>query len=317
MFAVTKFSTCIRTHHQRLGLSQVLVRSETVVDMHTAFVGNHIRALAAGNQCGVETLTVVEPIHIHSRGFISIESVQNISGLVDGVLSHPGAGRVRGDSVRDHIETDRAVAAAFDATIGGLTDNGKITGNPVGVRFDHLTQTVLFGGDFLVVVEHIGEVDFRSGSRCEAIKCSGEIQHHRIGGLHIRGTTAPQHTVFGMGLSDFLANQRITRFKPLRREVVDYRHSVEMTGQNHTIRLAKIGAGHHRVAVTADGQMLLFIEESLNLIGERTFMIGDRKVLHNLGEQAVQLLSSGIVAVQFKRHEYRVPRDKAHSSPTT
>ena len=47
MLAIAQFRTGIRANHQRLRLSQRLVGGKTVVDMHAAFVGDHIRTLAA------------------------------------------------------------------------------------------------------------------------------------------------------------------------------------------------------------------------------------------------------------------------------
>lgn len=60
-----------------------------------------------------------------------------------------------------------------------------------------------------MVVEDVGEVDFRGGFRRAAVERGGEVEHHRVGGLHIGGTAAPQHAVFGMSVGDFFANQRI------------------------------------------------------------------------------------------------------------
>ena len=47
MLAIAQFRTGIRTNHQCLRLSQRLVGGKTVVDMHAAFVGDHIRTFAA------------------------------------------------------------------------------------------------------------------------------------------------------------------------------------------------------------------------------------------------------------------------------
>ena len=161
-----------------------------------------------------------------------------------------------------------------------------------------------------MVVEDVGEVDFRGGFRRAAVERGGEVEHHRVGGLHIGGTAAPQHAVFGMSVGDFFANQRIAGLQPLWWEIVDDRHSIEVPGQDHTARLAEVGAGHHCVAVTADGQVLLLVKEGLDLVGEGALVVGHGEVLHDLGEQAVQLLGSGCGAVQFKRHVNSVPRGR-------
>ena len=41
-----------------------------------------------------------------------------------------------------------------------------------------------------------------------------------------------------------------------------------MPGKITRLGLAEVGAGHHCVAVTADGQVLLLVKEGLDLVGE-------------------------------------------------
>ena len=87
--------------------------------------------------------------------------------------------------MRDHVETHRAIAAAFNTAIGRLANNRKIAGNPIRMRLDHLAQAVLFGSNLFVVVEHVCQIVFRIRQR------GHQIQHHRVGALHIGGTAPP------------------------------------------------------------------------------------------------------------------------------
>ena len=138
MLAIAQFRTGIRANHQRLRLSQRLVGGKTVVDMHAAFIRNHIRALAARNQRGIQAFLIRQAIHFNRTIFISVQPVQNLSGRVDGVPTHPRTRRMRRNAMRDHVETHRAIAAAFNTAIGRLPDNRKIAGNPIRMRLDHL-----------------------------------------------------------------------------------------------------------------------------------------------------------------------------------
>ena len=165
MLAVAEFRARIRADHQRLRLGERLVRREPVVDVHTALVGNHIGTLAAGNQRGVQALLIGQAVHFDGAVLMCVQTVQNLGRRVDRVLAHPGAGRMRGNAVRDHVESHRAVAAALDAATGRLTDDREIAGDPIRMRLDHLAQAVLLGRDLLVVVEHVCEVVLRVGQR--------------------------------------------------------------------------------------------------------------------------------------------------------
>ena len=115
MLAVAEFGTAVCAHHQRLRLGERFVGSETVVDVHAAFIGDHIGALAAADQRRVEPFAVDETVHAHSGVRMLVQTAQNLGGVVDGVVAHPRACGMCGYAVRDHVEADRAVAAAFNA----------------------------------------------------------------------------------------------------------------------------------------------------------------------------------------------------------
>ena len=121
------------------------------------------------------------------------------------------------------------------------------------MRLDHLAQAVLFGSNLFVVVEHVCQIVFRIRQR------GRQIEHHRVGTLHIGGATPPYHALMLMAVGNILANQRITWFQPSRRKIVDHRHRVEMPGENHAAFTSEIRGRNQRIAMPAHCQMLLFV----------------------------------------------------------
>ena len=87
-----------------------------------------------------------------------------------------------------------------------------------------------------------------------------------------------------------LANQRIARLKPFRREIVDHRHRVEMPGEDHATLTPKIRGCDQRIAMPAHCQMRLFFQEHLDGVRQRAFVIADGIAAHDLPHQLVQLL---------------------------
>ena len=90
-----------------------------------------------------------------------------------------------------------------------------------------------------------------------------------------------------------LANQRIARLKPFRREIVDHRHRVEMAGKNHAALAAEIGGRDQSIAVPAHCQMRLFFQEHLDGVRQRAFVIADGVGAHDLFHQLVELFLLG------------------------
>ncbi len=126
--------------------------------VHAAFGRDDVGAVAARDQRGVKALLVDEAVHIHGLVFVRDEAVEDLGGLVECVVSHPCAGRVRGHAVRDHVETHRAVAAGLDAARRGFADDREIALDPIRVIFDDAAQSVVLGGHLLVVIEDEGQV---------------------------------------------------------------------------------------------------------------------------------------------------------------
>ena len=155
------------------------------------------------------------------------------------------------------------------------------------MRLDHLAQAVLFGSNLFVVVEHVCQIVFRIRQR------GRQIQHHRVGALHIGGTAPPYHALLLMAGGNILANQRIAWFQPSRREVVDHRHCVKMPGENHAAFTSEIRGRNQRIAMPAHCQMLLFVQKHFDGIGQRAFVVAHGIGAHDLFHQPVQLLLPG------------------------
>ena len=284
MLAVVQLRAGVRAHHQRLGLADVLVRGEPVVHMDAALVRDHVRAVAAGDQRGVQPLAVLQTVHGDGLRLIGVEPRERLAGLMNGVLPHPRACRVRGHAVRDHVEPHRAVAAALDAAVRRLADDREVALDPFGMSLNHLAQAVLLGHDLLMVVEHEGQIDLRLGQR------SRQIQQRRIGGLHIGGAAPPYHALIRMRGGDLPTDRRVAGLQPARREVVDHRHRVQMPAQDHPTLAAQIRACHQRIAVPTDRQMRLAAQEPLHHVGQRPLVVAHRIHGHDLFHQRGQRL---------------------------
>ena len=146
------------------------------------------------------------------------------------------------------------------------------------MAFCDLAQTVLLRRDFFMVVEHEGEIVFR------ILEIRREIQHHRIRGFHIGGTPPPHHPFARVCGGDVLADQRIARFQPARREIVDYRDRVQMPGEDHPAFPAQIRGRDHGIAMPPHRQMRLAGQERLNLVSQRAFIVADRIPVHDISE---------------------------------
>ncbi len=260
--------------------------------MHAAFGRDDVGAVAARDQRGVEALLIDEAVHIHGLVFVCDEAVENLGGLVDRVVAHPCARRMRGHAVRDHVETHRAVAAGLDAARRGFADDREIALDPIRVVFDDTAQTVVLGGHLLVVIEDEGQVHLRVGQR------GREVEQHRVGGLHVGGAAPPHHRRARVHLGHVLVDERVAGGEPLRREVVEHRHCVEVPGQDHAVLAPQIGGRHNRVAVAVHLQVRVALEEALHAVGERALRVAHRIDGHDLAKQRVKAVLHGSVRVK-------------------
>ena len=156
----------------------------------------------------------------------------------------------------------RALAAGFDIAAGRLAQHRDIGVQPVRKLALDAAQPVGGRLDLLAVVEHQRDVvnGFGDGG--------GQMQEHRVAGLHIRGATAPDM----VGVAP-------------RRHVVGDRHGVEVAGQDHPGRAAEIGAGQHRVAVADHLVTGLLAQRTFNLIGDAPLIARHARDVHERSGQ--------------------------------
>jgi hypothetical protein len=142
-----------------------------------------------------------------------------------------------------------ALTAGFDVAAGGLAEDRDVAAQPVRQFPVDPAQSVGTGLDLLAVVQDQRDVVNR------LVEGRGQVQEHRVTGLHVRGAA----TVDMVGVAP-------------GRHVVRDRHGVEMSGQDHPRRAAEIGAGQHRVAVADDLIAGLLAQGGLDLVGDPAFV---------------------------------------------
>lgn len=141
---------------------------------------------------------------------------------------------------------DGALAARLDEATGRFTEDRDVGLQPVGQLTLDAAQPVGAGLDLLTVVHHQGDVVARLGDG------RGQVQEHRVTGLHVRGAAAPQFAV-----SD------------VARHVVGGRHGVDVSGQHDPRSTTQVSAGQHRVTVADDLEVRgLRAQCSFDLVGD-------------------------------------------------
>jgi hypothetical protein len=75
--------------------------------------------------------------------------------------------------------------------------------------------------------------------------------------------------------------------------VTEGRHGVEMAGQEESPGPAESGAGHHRVAVTVDGQVAGVAQSRLDPVGQSGLLMTDRRDVHQLRGQGQKIGHDG------------------------
>ena len=98
---------------------------------------------------------------------------------------------MRSGAARAHDDADRALAARFDVAAGGFAEDRDVGPQPVGQVALDAAEAVGARLDFLAVVHHQRDVVGRLGDR------RGEVQEHRVAGLHVRGAAAVQFVSLG------------------------------------------------------------------------------------------------------------------------
>ena len=142
---------------------------------------------------------------------------------------------------------DGALAARLDEPAGRLAEDRDVGVQPVGQLALDAAQPVGAGLDLLAVVHHQRDVVRRLGDG------GGQMQEHRVAGLHVRGAAAVQLVAVGEPAG----------------QVVGGGHGVGVAGQQHPRRPAEVGAGQHGVAVADDLEARrLLAQRGLDLVGD-------------------------------------------------
>ena len=165
---------------------------------------------------------------------------------VDRVAAHPGAGRVGRLPDRGGLEAAGAVAAALHRAVGRFQQDREVPAQQAAVVADQPAESALDGLDFLMVVEHEGDVPAgsappsnrrpraRAGPRRRP-SCRwrpGRRGRPRRGRRRASGRNGAQGSL-GDG----------------------QRHRVQVPGQDDAFGPAQVGAGDDRVAVADQLQL--------------------------------------------------------------
>lgn len=162
------------------------------------------------------------------------------------VVAHPAAGGVGALAGGAQQDPEGALAAALHLAVGGLQEDGEVTGEPVGVGVGDMAEAVEVRGDLFLVVEDEGQVAVGRRDRGSHPQLDGDP------GLHVAGAAAPQHAVLVQPGGD----------------VAGDRHGVEVSGEHHPLVAAQVRTGHDVVAVAVDGQVREGAQRVLDGVGE-------------------------------------------------
>ena len=176
---------------------------------------------------------------------------------MNGVVALPCPRTVSARAARAHIHSYCSVAATFDETVGGLTQDSEFGVKHAGQIPGHATESVQRRRDLFVIVEHPRHVN--SGLR----QLNGELQHHRDTGLHVDRATTDQHL------------NAVTVFTP-HGQVVGPRHGIDVTGNEHTSLAFEGCARNNRVTITRHGEVRCAAQDLLDGVGKGAFVARDR-----------------------------------------
>ena len=151
------------------------------------------------------------------------------------------------------VDAQRALAARLDGGVAGLHQDREVGLQQVRVALGELAQPVVDRVDLLGLVEDEGQVAVRLGH------VGGELEHHRVAALHVAGAEAVQDAVL-----------------EARGQVVVERHGVEVTGDDHALAAAELGAGDDRVAAPGDGEVREAAQRGLDRVGDLLLVVAHR-----------------------------------------
>src|SRR5204863_4306941 len=159
---------------------------------------------------------------------------QYLTGVVYRVVALPRSGRVCGGARGENLSPQSALAAALDGTVGRFEENREVGVKDLRPVPREVREPVELRVDLLALVEDVGDVAARLSN------LAGELELDGDAALHIDGAAADQ----------LVADPRGGQVRRVRE-----RDGVDVTGENHALRAAQLGAGHHGVPVPGDGEV--------------------------------------------------------------
>ena len=214
-------------------LGDVPARSEAVIDLDLAQVGDHVARHSPVDADGVEALSVDQALHLHFARLVLREPAEDRRCPMDRVVADPCPRAVGSHTVRADDRAQVAVAAAFDLSVGRLAEDREVAGEQIGTRPRQAGEPVEVGIDLLVVVPHPRDVDAGSD------QLGRQLQLHGDAGLHVHGAPAPDE-----GLT--------VDVDVLRRDVGVDRDGVDVAGDHDALSASEVRAGDDGVAVSID-----------------------------------------------------------------
>ena len=248
------------------GLGQRAIGGEAEVDLDPAGIGDDVPSDATNDLHRVQTLVVFQPVDVDDARLVAREPVEDVGGVVNGVVTQPGAGRMCRQAGQLDGDPHRALAATLDAGVGRLAEHREIGGQQFWVLPAEDTETVFVGVDLLVVVEDPADVPAGGRQRLRG----GELNGHPA--LHVAGAATPE---------DVLAVEDDS----LTGQVVRERDGIEVAGDNDAFGAALVRPGDHAIAEPLHLQVRTFAEGGLDRVGQWGLVAAHRFDVHDLGEQ--------------------------------
>lgn len=236
----------VHVGQRRLGST---VRREAEVDGDRGHVGYHVAGHTAADTDRREALPVGAAVDVDHPGPVGGQPFEHGGEFVDRVVPQPGSRGVRPRPGRGEHRSQGALAARLDVPAGGLAEDGDVPTQPARQLAFDAAESVGTRLDLFAVVEDQGDVVNRLG------EAGGQVEEHRVAGLHVRGAAAVD----------------VTGVAP-RRQVSVGRDSVEVPGQDHPSRPAEVSPGQHRVAVADHLVPGLGAQRRLDLVGDPAFV---------------------------------------------
>jgi hypothetical protein len=161
---------------------------------------------------------------------------------------------VRADPARGDLGPQGSLAAALDDAAGRLQQDRQITAEQLRCVLAEPQQAVPLRLYLFAVVEDIGHVPGRLGQLAR----QPELDRHA--GLHVTAATAVQQVSLRVG-----------------GDVARDRHGVEVPGQDHPLRPAKVGPRDDGVPVPPQSQVGQARQGTLDRVGQHLLVTAHRR----------------------------------------